>query len=153
MTQSRMTYSKTLKLNQRFETYEEFLNVLNTESKKNFDIWTKVDIRKNNVGGYLYVKFKCIYYNKLDSHLKSASFGIRKILCFVQGFRMFRKRKPGYALNACSYALNACSYALNACSYALNARYFVLFDVVLFLNCFFTMCFLLVSYYYQCMSF
>jgi hypothetical protein len=30
---------------------------------------------------------------------------------------------------------------------------FVLFDVVLFLYCFFTMCFLLVSYYYQCMSF
>jgi hypothetical protein len=26
---------------------------------------------------------------------------------FVQGFRMFQKRKPGYALNACSYALNA----------------------------------------------
>ena len=74
-----MTYSTTLKLNQRFETYEEFLNVLNTESKKNFDIWTKVDSRKNNVGGYLYVKFKCIYYNKLDSHLKSASVGIRKI--------------------------------------------------------------------------
>ena len=68
-----------VKLNQRFETYEEFLNVLNTESKKNFDIWTKVDSRKNNVGGYLYVKFKCIYYNKLDSHLKSASVGIRKI--------------------------------------------------------------------------
>ena len=79
MTQSRMSYSTTLKLNQRFETYEEFLNVLNTESKKNFDIWTKVDSRKNNVGGYLYVKFKCIYYNKLDSHLKSASVGIRKI--------------------------------------------------------------------------
>ena len=68
-----------VKLNQRFETYEEFLNVLNTESKKNFDIWTKVDSRKNNVGGYLYVKFKCIYYNKLDCHLKTASGGIRKI--------------------------------------------------------------------------
>jgi hypothetical protein len=67
MTQSRMTYSTTLKLNQRFETYEEFLNVLNTKSK-NFDIWKKVDSRKNNVGEYLYVKFKCIYYNKLDSH-------------------------------------------------------------------------------------
>jgi hypothetical protein len=34
---------------------------------------------KNNVGGYLYDKFKCIYYNKLDSHLKTASVGIRKI--------------------------------------------------------------------------
>ena len=30
---------------------------------------------------------------------------------------------------------------------------FVLFDVLLFLYCFFTMCFLLFSYYYQCMSF
>jgi hypothetical protein len=78
MTQSRMTHSTTLKLNQRFETYEEFLKVLNTKSK-NFDIWKKVDSRKNNVGGYLYVKFKSIYYNKLDSHLKTASVGIRKI--------------------------------------------------------------------------
>ena len=35
MTQSRMSYSTTLKLNQRFETYDEFLSVLNIESKKN----------------------------------------------------------------------------------------------------------------------
>ena len=35
MNQSRISYSTTLKLNQRFETYDEFLRVLNIESKKN----------------------------------------------------------------------------------------------------------------------
>jgi len=52
MTQSRMTYSTTLKLNQRFETlsfetlethhkfqtYDEFLSVFSIERKNNFDI-------------------------------------------------------------------------------------------------------------------
>ena len=41
-----MTYSKTLKLNQRFETYDELLSVFNIENKKNFDIWTKFDCKK-----------------------------------------------------------------------------------------------------------
>jgi len=35
MNQSRISYSTTLKLNQRFETYDEFLSVLNIESKNN----------------------------------------------------------------------------------------------------------------------
>ena len=41
MNQSKMSYSTTLKFNQRFETYDEFLTVFNIESKKNFDTWTK----------------------------------------------------------------------------------------------------------------
>jgi hypothetical protein len=45
-----MTYSKTLKLNQRFETYDEFLSVFNIENKKNFDIWTKFDCKKQPDG-------------------------------------------------------------------------------------------------------
>ena len=56
-----------------------------TQSRMMFrDLWrfsqcVNSQFSKNNVGGYLYVKFKCIYYNKLDSHLKTASVGIRKI--------------------------------------------------------------------------
>ena len=70
MTQSRMSYLTIFKLNQRFETYDEFLSVFNIESKKNFDIWTKHDNRRQNEGAYQYVNFSCIYHNKPDSHLK-----------------------------------------------------------------------------------
>ena len=40
MTQSRITFSTTLKLNQRFET------VFNIERKKNLEVWTIVDSKK-----------------------------------------------------------------------------------------------------------
>jgi len=43
-----MSYSTFLKFNQRFETYDEFLSVFNIESKKNFDMWTKHDSRRQN---------------------------------------------------------------------------------------------------------
>ncbi len=43
LTITKITYSTTLKLCQRFETYDEFLSV----SKKNFDIWTKIDSRRH----------------------------------------------------------------------------------------------------------
>jgi hypothetical protein len=46
MTQSRKTYSMTLKLNQRFETHDEFLSVFNIERKKNLEVWTIVDSKK-----------------------------------------------------------------------------------------------------------
>ena len=79
MTQSRMSYLTILKLNQRFITYDEFLSVFNIESKKNFNIWTKLDSSRQNDGTYKYVKFRCIYHDKPDSHLKTASVGIQKI--------------------------------------------------------------------------
>ena len=44
---TKITYSTTLKLCQRFETYDEFLSGFNIESKKNFDIWTKIDSRRH----------------------------------------------------------------------------------------------------------
>jgi len=53
MTRSRMTYSTILKLNQRFKTYDEFLSVFSIERKKNFDIWTKFDCKKQPDGIYL----------------------------------------------------------------------------------------------------
>jgi len=46
MTQSRINYSTTLKLNQRFETHDEFLSVFNIERKKNLEVWTIVDSKK-----------------------------------------------------------------------------------------------------------
>ena len=49
-----MTYSTTLKLNQHFETYDEFLSVFNIERKKNFDFWTKFDCKKTT-GRHLYL--------------------------------------------------------------------------------------------------
>ena len=55
-----MNYSMTLKLNQRFEIYDEFLSVFNIESKKNFDIWTKFDCKKHPNGTYIYVKYRYI---------------------------------------------------------------------------------------------
>jgi hypothetical protein len=64
ITQSRMTYSTTLKLNQRFETYIEFISVFNIESKKNFDIWAKFDCQKHQDGTYIHVKIRFIYHNK-----------------------------------------------------------------------------------------
>ena len=39
----------TLKLNQRFETNDEFVGVFNIESKKIFDIWTEFDCKKATV--------------------------------------------------------------------------------------------------------
>ncbi len=59
MTQSRMTYSTTLKLNQRFETYDEFLSVFSIERKNNFDIGPNnlVQIRsqKNNRTAFIFM--------------------------------------------------------------------------------------------------
>ena len=72
-----MSYSTTFKLNQRFITYDEFLNVFNIESTKNFDIWTKLDSKRQNDGTCEYVR--CIYHDKPDSHLKTASVGTQNI--------------------------------------------------------------------------
>ncbi len=80
-----MLYSTTLKLNQLFITYDEFLSVFNIESKKNFDIWTELDSRRQNDDTNKYLKFSCIYHDKPDSNLKSASAGIRKIQHISKG--------------------------------------------------------------------
>jgi len=101
-----------------------------TQSRMTFrDLWrvsqcVNSQFSKNNVGGYLYVKFKCIYYNKLDSHLKTAPGWIRKIQYVNKGCEC-----PAEIILSWNSSFKA---------------YFIKKYCFLSLYCFFTMCFLLV---------
>ena len=77
--------SRSIYINQTFETYEQFLELFNKDNTTHYDTWATTD--SANINGqkkYKYHHFKCIYHQDPDKQAsKTSSKGLRPVQSYI----------------------------------------------------------------------